>query len=156
MPEDKTKTVKNSTWSALIAWFGQFRDVRAVGLVVFLVVALMVSWSGAKVIQRNYDLQKQISELQQENNVQELANNNIKLENQYYNTDQYLELKARQDFGLGAPGETELMVPKEVAMAYVTPLPASGKAPNPASDRPAYQRNFEDWVDFFLHRQGEL
>lgn len=156
MEQNPDEPQKISPARSRLAWFGQFRDVRAVGLVIFLVVALMVSWSGAKVIQRNYELQKQISELQQENDVQELANNNVKLENQYFNSTQYLELKARQDFGLGMPGETELIVPKEVAMAYVTPLPAPDKKPNPASQRPAYQRNFEAWVSFFLHRQGEL
>ena len=138
------------------AWLNQFRDVRAIGLVAFLVIVLLVSWSGAKTIQRNYELQKQISQLRQENSVQELTNNNVKLENQYFNSAQYAELKARQDFGLGAPGETELIVPKEVAMAYVTPLPAAPKAADPASQRPTYQRNFEDWVDFFLHRQTQL
>src|SRR5689334_142010 len=84
---------------------GQFRDVRALGLLIFLGIALMISWSGAKVIQRNYELQKQISQLKQENAVRKLENNNLQLQNQYFNTNQYLELKARQDFGLGQPGE---------------------------------------------------
>jgi cell division protein FtsB len=133
----------------------QFRDVRAVGLLAFLAVALMVSWSGAKVIQRNYELQKHISQLQQEVDVQELQTNNLKLQNQYFNTDQYLELKARQDFGLGKAGEKLLLVPDDVAMSYVSESTAKTDAPTPASRRPAYQRNFEQWVDFFLHRQGE-
>jgi cell division protein FtsB len=133
----------------------QFRDVRAIGLLVFLVIALMVSWSGAKVIQRNYELQKQISQMQQELEVQELENNNLKLQNQYFETDQYLELKARQDFGKGQPGEKLVLVPKEVAMAYVTAPQETKKISTPESHRPAYQRNFEMWVDFFLHRQSE-
>jgi cell division protein FtsB len=137
-------------------WLTQFRDVRVVGLVIFLVVVLMVSWSGSKVIQRNYELQKQISELRQENAVQQLADNNLTLENQYYNSEQYLELKARQDFGLGAKGETELVVPKEVAMAYVTPVSAPKQSLSPVIQQPVYQRNFQAWVDFFLHRQGEI
>ncbi len=137
-------------------WLAQFRDVRVVGMVAFLVIALMFSYSGSKVIQRNYELQKQISQLQQENDVQQLANNNVKLENQYFNTDQYLELKARQDFGLGAKGETELIVPKEVAMAYVTPVAIPKQTVPQTIQRPAYQRNFEAWVSFFLHRQSGI
>lgn len=131
----------------------QFRDVRAIGLLAFLFVALMVTWSGAKVIQRNYELQKEISRMNQEVAVQELANNNLKLQNQYFNTEQYLELKARQDFGLGRPGEKQLLVPKEVALKYVTTPQSKAEAPTPSSRKPAYQRNFEAWVDFFLHRQ---
>jgi cell division protein FtsB len=137
-------------------WLSQFRDVRVVGLVAFLVVVLMVSYSGSKVIQRNYELQKQISQLRQQNAVQQLANNNVKLENQYFNSNQYLELKARQDFGLGAPGETELIVSKDVAMAYVTSAPVPKPTMNPAAQQPGYQHNFQAWIDFFLHRPGEI
>lgn len=134
----------------------QFKDVRAIGLLVFLAVALMVSWSGAKVIQRNYELQKQISELRQQNAISQLETNNLRLQNQYFNTEQYLDLKARQDFGKGLPGETLILVPKDVALSYVTKPAAKRLAPSTESQRPAYQRNFQAWTDFFLHRQGSV
>jgi cell division protein FtsB len=135
----------------------QLRDVRVIGLLIFLLVALAITWSGTKAIQRNYELQKQISELRQENEVRGLENNNIKLQNQYLNTDQYLELKARQDFGLGQAGETLVLVPKSVALSYVDRLKdAKGSVPTPESRRPMYQRNFQAWMDFFLHRQREI
>jgi cell division protein FtsB len=134
----------------------QFRDVRAIGLLVFLAVALMVTWSGAKVIQRNYELQKQISQLRQQNAVSQLENNNLRLQNQYLNTDQFLDLKARQDFGRGLPGETLVLVPREVALSYVSKPPVKKEAPSPESQRPRYQRNFQEWIDFFLHRQGSI
>jgi cell division protein FtsB len=138
-------------------WFEQFRDVRAIGLVLFLGVALMVTWSGAKVIQTNYELQKQISQLEQEIAVQKLANQNIKLRNQYFQTEQYLELQARQDFGLGGRGETQLIVPSEVAQKYITPMAAADSGKKELEVRlPAYQRNFQAWIDFFMHRPGEV
>lgn len=142
---------------AIQGWLEQFRDVRAIGLVLFLGVALMVTWSGAKVIQTNYELQKQISQLEQEIAVQKLSNQNLKLRNQYYQTDQYLELQARQDFGLGGRGETQLIVPREVAQKYVAPVAAAG-APKAVPDvkLPSYQRNFQAWIDFFMHRPGEV
>lgn len=139
-----------------LQWFAQFKDVRAIGLLIFLVIALMVSWSGAKVIQTNYDLQKQISQMQQQNQVDELANNNLKLENQYYNSNQYLELKARQDFGLGAPGEKLIMVPREVALAHTVATESDKKAATPSSKKPQYQKNFESWISFFLHRDHSV
>lgn len=131
----------------------QFRDVRAIGLVLFLAVALMVSWSGVKVIQTNYELQKQISQLEQEIAVQQLANQNLKLQNQYFQTDQYLELQARQDFGLGGKGETQLIVPKEVAERYIAKSEVARPPEVQPLEQPAYQRNFEAWIDFFLHRE---
>ena len=133
----------------------RLRDVRFAGQVLFVVLVLLVSWSGIKAIQTNYDLQKQVTTLQQQNQVQQLKDNNLKLQNEYYNTNQYLELSARQNFGLGQPGETELTVPQSVAMAYTVALPTEPAA-KPATEphQPAYQRNFQAWVDFFLHRQN--
>jgi cell division protein FtsB len=131
------------------------RDVKFAGQVLFVVVVLLISWSGVKAIQSNYGLQKQISALQQQNQVAKLQNTNLQLQNQYYNSDQYLELSARQNFGLAAPGETELLVPKDVALAHTANLPDTApKADRPSDRQPTYQKNFEAWVDFFLHRQN--
>ena len=133
----------------------RLRDVRFVGLLVFLVIALLISWSGVKVINTNYGLQKQISQLSQENAVQQLANTNMQLQNQYYETPQYLDIAARQNFGLAAPGETLLLVPRSVALAHSQALPDQTQAQQAIarSKQPAYQRHFQAWMNFFLHRQ---
>ncbi len=152
-PLEKLKTNFDNFYQH--SYIAQFRDVRAIGLVLFLAVALMVSWSGAKVIQTNYELQKQISQLEQEIQVQQLANQNLKLQNQYFQTDQYLELQSRQDFGLGAAGEKQLIVPREVAEKYIVNSaaadPPTAVTPNEVRQS-AYQRNFQAWIDFFMHR----
>lgn len=133
----------------------QLRDPRALGLVAFGVVAILVTWSGIKAVQTNYGLQKQISRLEQENAVQSLENTNLKLQNEYLNTDQFLELAARREFGKAAPGETVLLVPKDVSLAHTVDLTKSTKAKSqPAATKPTYQKNFEAWIDFFLHRQS--
>ena len=67
-------------------WTEQLQDVRVLGLLVFAIVVLLISWSGVRAIDANYALQKQISTLKQQNQVQELANNNLKLQNQYFTT----------------------------------------------------------------------
>ena len=129
------------------------RDVRVAGQVLFVIIVLLVSWSGVKAIDTNYTLQKQITALQQQNELQQLENNNLQLQNTYYNSDQYLELSARQNFGLGKPGETELVVPKEVALRYVVATPEQTVTPANPVEPPVYQRNIQAWVDFFLHRK---
>jgi cell division protein FtsB len=137
----------------IYTYINQLRDIRFAGQVLFVIVVLLVSWSGVKAINTNYSLQKQISTLQQQNAIQVLENNNLKLQNQYYNSNQYLELSARQNFGLAAPGETELIVPQNVALSYTVSEP---KAPvtRPASQSPLFERNLKAWVNFFLHRQS--
>ena len=134
----------------------QFRDVRAVGLLLFLVVVLLISWSGVKVIDTNYRLQKQIASLEQQNQVQQLTNTNTKFQNEYFETNQYLELSARQHFGLAAPGETLINVPQSVALAHTVDLPDTeqAQAQKTKAAQPAYQRNFQAWMNFLLHRQN--
>jgi cell division protein FtsB len=133
----------------------QLSDIRVVGLLVFLGVTLLIAWSGVKAIDTNYGLQKQVATLQQQNAIQKLTNSNLALQNDYYNTNQYLDVEARQAFGLGAPGETEILIPNSVALAHTTTLPNTEQqlTAKAASKQPTYQRNFEAWMDFFLHRQ---
>ena len=130
------------------------RDPRVIGLLLFLIVVLLIGWSGVKAIETNYGLQKQIAKLQQQNDVRKLTNENLELQNDYYNTPQYLELAARKDFGLAAKGETVLIVPKDVAMKYTVTLPQDQAAADAKkqANKPAYKRNFDAWMDFFLHR----
>ena len=131
----------------------QFSDVRALGLLGFGVLVVLVSWSGVNAIQTNYELQKQISRLQQENQVHQLENNNLKLSNQYLGTNRFLELAARRQFGKAASGEKLILVPKNVALAHTVELPDPGKTEilPLAKAKPKYQQNIEAWVDFFFH-----
>jgi cell division protein FtsL len=140
----------------VVSRVAQLKDMRVVGLLAFLVIVLLVSWSGVKAIETNYKLQKQISALKQENDVKKLTNANLKLENQYFETPQYLEVAARQDFGLAAPGETVLNMPRSVAMSFTVDLPKP-EAPKEESKskQPTYQRNFQAWMDFLLHRKSD-
>lgn len=131
----------------------QFKDVRNIGLMLFLVVLLLITWSGVKAIETNYGLQKEISKLEQQNAVRKLANQNAKLQNNYYNTPQYLELAAREHFGRAAPGETVLVVPRQVALANTVDLQPTAEAQTKADKKkPGWQRNFQAWMDFFLNR----
>lgn len=134
----------------------QLRDVRVVGMLLFLVVVLMISWSGIKAIETNYQLQKEIAHLRQQNDLQQLINGNQRLENGYFDTPQYLELAAREGFGLAAPGESVVIVPKSVALAHTVDTPTQpGKKEKAEDKRPAYQKNFQAWMDFFFHRNIE-
>ena len=130
----------------------QLRDIRVAGQIVFGIIVVLVSWSGVNAIDTNYQLQQQIATLQQQNKLQQLVNDNLSLQNQYFNSNQYLELSARQNFGLGLPGEKELIVPKNVALAYTVPVPDQLTTAKPVAEPPFYQRNIQAWVNFFLHR----
>ena len=134
----------------------QMVDIRNIGLYIFGLVVLAIAWSGARTVQSNYQLQKQISSLQQQNAVIHLQNNNDYLQNQFYQTNEYLELSARQNLGLAAPGEKVLLVPKNVALSYVDPALVDSRNTTTVKsidDRSKYAKNLEAWRDFLLGRR---
>jgi len=127
-------------------------DPRNIILYLFTVIVLAITWSGVKAVQTNYELQKQITTLQQQNAVINLQNQNITLENQFYGTNQFLDLAARQQLGLAAPGETVLLVPDSVALKYVDSS-LSPKQVNPVStadNQSKLVRNLHAWRDFLF------
>lgn len=130
-------------------------DVRFLGQVIFVIIVLLVSWSTARAIQTNYELQRQIAELKKENEIQRLRNDNIKIKNQYLNTDEYLELTARKQLGKAAPGEVVVIVPKDVAKNNTvasTVKSDSQVQEQIESSKPTYQKNLEAWGQFFFRR----
>jgi cell division protein FtsB len=147
---DKIKNpLQNQNWR-------QSMNLRHLSTAGFALIAILITWSGVKVIGTNYDLQKQISKMQQENEVQQLENNNLKLQNEYLNADQYLELSAREHFDKAAPGETLVIVPNSVALKHTVDLPktAATATKTTESAQPWYERNFNAWLDFFFHRES--
>lgn len=135
------------------SYLHSLQDVRNIGLLAFVVVSVLVTWSGIKVVQRNYDLQKQIAVMRQENEIKKLENSNLALKNQYLETDQYLELVARRQYNKALPGEKLLIVPKQVALAHsVEIIEPEEPESTIESEGPWYERNFNAWLDFFFRK----
>ena len=133
----------------------QLLDIRNIGLYIFGIVVLAIAWSGAKTVQSNYELQRKINTLQQQNAVLSLENQNTSLQNQYYQTQQYLELSARQNLGLAAPGESVMLVPQSTALKYIDPsIGQSLSQSTPTDNRKSYVKNLEAWRDFLLGRKA--
>ena len=83
-----------------------------------------------------------------------MQNTNIELQNQYFASSQYQELSARQNLGLGFPGESEILVPDNVALKYTVNLNISQKTKNSKNlyKESSIQKNFTAWINFFFHR----
>lgn len=87
-------------------------------------------------IRRNYELQQQISTIEQSNKA--LAQSNLELQYQiaYYQTDLYKDKAARAKLGLQAPGESVIVLPKKPDSKQV------------ASTTKQQRSNFAQWIDF--------
>ncbi len=126
------------------------RDTRALALIGFAVIAVLVAWNSVGVLQRNYELEKKISSLKQRNDVAKLENENQKLRNKYYESDEYLELTARRQLGKAKEGEKLYLIPRSLAeSSSINVKPIVEDIPEQEIQKNKYQRNIESWVRFF-------
>ncbi len=130
-------------------FIGRFSDIRFSGQVVFIILVILVFWSGIRSIQQNYQLQKEVNQINQQNIILKLQNNNIILQNDYYSSSQYQEIVARENLGLGYPGETEILIPDNIALKY-GPKPLTTNSNN----RQTNNTNFSDWMNFFFGKHN--
>lgn len=130
--------------------FRSYFSLGAMGVYLIAVVSLSVAWASTKAIQRNYQLMKEISVLEQEADIAKQKVANQKLENEYYKSDSFLELAARSQLNKAAPGEKLMIVPKEVALAK---LPAgSDKIDEVVDIAKEKLPNWQAWLQFLTGR----
>ena len=116
-----------------------------------LLVALLITaswmWGTVEAIQQNFELQQQVDGLGQQISYQEIENQTLQFENQYYNSNEYLELSARQHLNLASPGEKLLILP---------PVTVSDKSVAPHHEvTPIDKRsNFQQWMYFLFGNKG--
>ncbi len=125
-------------------------DKRLLGLVLLAVIGLSVVWNGARVVQQNYSLLRKIAVIEEENRVLELENRNKEIQNEYYKTAEFAELKARRVNGKAAAGETVYIVTNDIALASLKTPETKAEQTEPTKEKPKYQKNFEAWIDFFF------
>lgn len=131
--------------------FKQIIDPSNIGLYLFGFIVIMVSWSGLKTIQQNYKLQQKIAVLEAENELGKLENQNSELKNKFYETDEYLDLAVRRQFGKAEPGEKLIIVPKEVALSKVEPYKQANVSTVNSEDESndsKYISNIRAWREF--------
>lgn len=112
-----------------------------------LAIALLVTcawvWGTVEAIQKNFVLQQQVDMLAQENAFDELQNETLKFQQKYYQTNEYLELSARERLNKALPDEKLLLLPantvastSEIEIPQVTPI--------------AQRSNFQQWMYFLF------
>lgn len=126
-----------------------FDDPRLLGLILLAVIGLSVVWNGLHVVQQNYGLLQKIAVLEDENRILELENSNRKIQNEYYASVEFAELKARRVNGKASPGEQVYIVTEEVARKNLKTT-EQASTEDIKKEKPQYQQNFEAWVDFFF------
>jgi hypothetical protein len=132
-------------------WFYQFQHkyltLNNIVLAIGLVVAAGWVWGSLSVMQRNYNLQKELDDKSRQLVLAQLDTENAKLEQNYYHTEEYQELAVRQQLGLGTPGESVLILPPNSAAVET----ASKKTVTiESSTKPVAETNLKQWLDFLF------
>jgi cell division protein FtsB len=130
-------------------------NTKNIGLYALALVAFSVTWSSVRIIQKNYELEKSITSLQQQVAILDQQTQNQKLINEYYKTDSYLDLAARKYFSKAAPGEKIIIVPAEVANTYIVKVPDSQKTAASLKKVPKILQNLTAWGDFLSGKKQQ-
>jgi hypothetical protein len=118
---------------------------NAVIAIAFMIAAGWV-WGSLGVMQRNYDLQKDLDYKKRQLQLAELQTSSLELEGRYYRTREYQELAIRQDLGLGLPGESVLVLPPNSKAAKDADTVTKAQV----SVEPQKSSNFNQWMNFLF------
>lgn len=115
-----------------------------------MAIALMIgaswAWGSVGVMQRNYELQKEIDARTREQRLAELETQNLTYQQKYYKSSEYQELALRSRFGLADPGEKALILPPNSPAAKS----ADGTLTKKASTAAEPTSNFQQWMNFLF------
>ena len=131
------------TLTHFIAQIRRRATLNNVVLMLACLIAIGWLWGTVVSLQKNFALQKEVDALQRDIQIAEIENATLQFARQYYGSNEYLELRARQYLNKALPGE------------HLVFLPAAPKIPavSPAQDRPASPddtSNFQQWMRFFF------
>ena len=123
-----------------------YLTLNNVVILIALVIASNWVWGSLTMMQRNFTLQKELDDKSRQLIVAQLDTDNAKLEQRYYQTDEYKELAVRQQLGLVTPGESVLILP---------PNSAAVKAADKTTTAVATVKvvpisNFSQWMNFLF------
>jgi cell division protein FtsB len=123
-----------------------FESAQA-SVIIAAIIAASLIWSTIKTVQKNYQLQAEVDNLVEEIEILELENENLRLGIEYFKTDTYLELEARQKFNKAGNGESVLLLPRD----------GEGSQPdeNTAQDQDSELSNFQQWLYFLFGRDTD-
>ena len=123
----------------------RYLTTNNVVMLVAFFVALSWTWGSIGVMERNYKLQADLSEKEKQLQLMQLETQTLKLQNKYYQSDEYKELEVRRRLGLVAPGEKVLILPPNSAKAKAS----TKEKTTPVESVPA-PSNVEQWVNFLF------
>ena len=111
--------------------------------IAFLIAASWI-WGSLGMMQRNYNLQKDVDYKKRLLELTQLQRDNLSLQKNYYQTAEYQEIAVRDSLGLVRPGEKALVLPNNSQAAF------DADAAKDTQSTQAKTSNLEQWVNFLF------
>ena len=121
---------------------------QSIGLLVFAVVAIIITLATVDQIEFNYRLESQARQLEQEVEVLKQQATNQELNNRFLSTDSFLKLEAGK-LGLVEAGASLLILDADLIKATA----ANYRPPQPVVADSSQPAKLEQWVRFFSGRR---
>ena len=115
-------------------------------MAVALLIAASWAWGSVQAMERNYSLQKELTQKQRELKLVKLQTATLHYEQNYYKSDEYKELAVRERLGLVKPGEKVLILPPNSAAAKAADNTFEKKTTTTLV-RPS---NIQQWINFLF------
>lgn len=126
----------------------RYLTMNNVVIAVALIIGAGWAWGSVQMMQRNFDLQKQVDAQRLQLTLTELQTQTLEYEQRYYGSREYQELAIRDRLGLALPGEKALILPpNSTAAKNASALLNSDTAIKEEEVPPT---NLELWMNFIF------
>lgn len=137
----------------------KYLTLNHVVIAVALLIAVNWMWGALEMMQRNYSLQREVDAKSRQLQLTELQRDSLALQKRYYQTDEFLELAARESMGLVMPGEKTLIIPESGNTSAVDGLdsdPETSTSSLKDSSGSVQPGNMEQWFNFLFGGNSKL
>jgi cell division protein FtsB len=141
-----TMIIAGITKLAVRLWrrYGTMNNIVITGA---LLVAAGWAWGSVTTMQRNFALQREVDAKRRELELTDLEVQTLKYQQNYYKSDEYKDLAAREHLGLASPGEKVLLLPPNSEAVRRADAQAARVVQIPAGATLAAS-NFDQWMNF--------
>lgn len=116
-----------------------------VAFIVALAICAAWTWGAISSMTRNWELEQRVASRRKELTLLRLEVESLELENQYYKSEEYQELAAREKQNKKLPGETMVYLPPNTETAK-----NKYKVTTAVAEDVAAPSNFEQWMSFLF------
>jgi hypothetical protein len=124
----------------------RYLTMNNVVVAVALIIGGAWAWGSIGVMQRNYDLQKDLDARTRQQKLIQLETQTLALQQNYYKSGEYQELAVRERMGLANPGERVIVLPPNTQTAKDADAIVAHTKPIDAQP----MGNAEQWMNFLF------